>query len=101
MRAFECLRAHFEAAPEGLLRNDLIVGEDLADADAGEGSYRTKSRACAALRLALLAPTGVVLGAHILSSARVGEQGGWELVVRADGPRSCERIARVHYLHAP
>jgi ATP-dependent Clp protease ATP-binding subunit ClpA len=105
--AFDPLRPVFEAAPNGLWLSDLFeeVVTDAGD-DVDEG-YQAFCRARDALRLALRTPTAAVAGARIVGITRSAGQAGqagqdaWELLVRTEGAAAFERIARLHYLHAP
>lgn len=97
--AFEHLRTFFDSAPEGLMLYE-ILGDDL-DSDPELEAYREFIHARNLLRLRLHTSTGVVQGAHIVSIGRGAQQGGWELMVRADSAATFERIASIHYLHAP
>jgi len=101
MPAFDPLRPVFEAAPNGLLLYDLFE-DGLTDAgiDVDE-DYRAFCRTRDALRLALRTLSAVVPGAHIVGITRRAGQDAWELLVRTEGAAAFERIARLHYLHAP
>jgi hypothetical protein len=99
--AFDPLRPFFETAPDGLLLYDLF-DEVRAAADAGdEESYRAFAGTRDALRLALQTPLAAVPGAHIVGITRTGGQDTWEMLVRTEGAAAFERLARLHYLHAP
>ncbi len=97
---FDRLRPIFETAPEGLWLYDLF-GECLADTGELDDSYRAFCNTRDALRLTLRTPTGAVPGSRVVGIARIAGRDAWELLVSTDGAAAFERIARIHYVHAP
>jgi ATP-dependent Clp protease ATP-binding subunit ClpA len=98
--AFDHLRPFFETAPDGLFLYDL--GEEvLTDAGEVEEGYREFCRTRDALHLALRTPTAAVPGARIVGITRSARQDAWEMLASTEGAAAFERIARIHYMHAP
>jgi hypothetical protein len=101
--AFDSVRPIFEATPDGLLFGDLFAGADSDLGDEVVEGYSAFCRARDALRLELRTGAAAISGVRIIGATRragPAGQNAWELLIRAQGARAFERIARLHYLHA-